>query len=212
MINMKYRREKSLWQQYGKMLVSLFIVFLFIYGGMQFYGHYHSKRALKASVLYDKLLSFSQKPDKREAIQEATLITEQYATTPYGPMAALLLAKFAFEDNNIEAAKTHLEFAIKAEGPVQPIARVRLARILADQNALDEALKILTQKKIPEGFVPLFEETKGDIYLMQADKEKAKKAYQTAIEAASPDVPMTRLQLKQADLGKPLDLIKKEKR
>ena len=37
---------------------------------------------------------------------------------------------------------------------------------------------------------------------MQNDKAKARVAYQTAIEAAEPGVPITRLQLKQADLGK----------
>lgn len=208
MMNTKYSQEKSLWQQHGKWVITLFAIFLLAYGGMQFYGHYQSKRALKASVVYDKLLSLSQKPDKTEAIQEATTIIDQYARTPYAPMAALLLAKFAFEDNNIDATKTHLNFAIKADSPVQPIARVRLARVLADQKKPEEALAILTQKKIPEGFVPMFEETKGDIYLMQNDKEKAQKAYQAAIEAAPPGVPVTRLQLKQADLGKPVDSVK----
>lgn len=208
MIEMKYSQNKSLWQQHGKWVISLFVLFLLVYGMMQFYGHYQSKRALKASIVYDKLLSLSQKQDKTEAIQEATAIIEQYAKTPYAPMAALLLAKFAFEDNNIDATKTHLNFAIKADSPVQPIARVRLARVLADQKKPEEALVVLTQKKIPEGFIPMFEETKGDIFLMQNDKEKAQKAYQAAIEAAPPGVPVTRLQLKQADLGKSVDSVK----
>ncbi len=204
MIRTKYSQEKTLWQQHGKWVISLFGIFLLTYAGMQFYGHYQSKRALKASVIYDKALTLSQKKDKTEAIQEATIIIDQYAKTPYAPMAALLLAKFAFDDNNLEATEAHLKVAIKSDSPVQPIARVRLARVLANQNKLDDALAALTDKKAPEGFVPMFEETKGDIYLMQKDKEKAEKAYQAAIEAAPPGVPLTRLQLKQSDLGKPI--------
>jgi predicted negative regulator of RcsB-dependent stress response len=199
MIEMKQSQEKSLWQQYGKWVLTLFALCLLTYSGMQFYGHYQSKRALKASLVYDKLLSLSQKTDKTEAIALANTLVQQYTKTSYAPLAALLLAKFSFEAQDMEATKTHLNFAIKAEGATQPIASVRLARVL-----MEEALALLTQKKVPEGFVVMFEETKGDIYLMQNDKEKAMKAYQTAIEAASPGVPVTRLQLKQADLGKPL--------
>ena len=202
MNEMKYSQEKSLWQQHGKWVITLFVLFLFTYGGMQFYGHYQSKRALKASIVYDKLLSLSQQSDKAEAIQTATTLVTQYPKTPYAPLAALLLAKFSFEAHNLEATTTHLNFAIKAEGPAQPIARVRLARVLIDQNKPEEALALLTEKQVPKGFVLMFEETKGDIYLMQNDKAKARMAYQTAIEAAEPGVPITRLQLKQADLGK----------
>ncbi|HXH54663.1 MAG TPA: tetratricopeptide repeat protein [Gammaproteobacteria bacterium] len=206
MTEMKYSQEKSLWQQHGKWVLALFVLFLFSYAGMQFYNHYQSKRALKASMVYDKLLSLSQKPDKTEATQTATALIAQYPKTPYAPLAALLLAKFSFEADNLEATTTHLNFAIKAEGPAQPIARVRLARVLIDQKKPEEALALLTEKKVPEGFVPMFEETKGDIYLMQNDKVKARVAYQTAIEAAEPGVPITRLQLKQADLGKTINL------
>jgi predicted negative regulator of RcsB-dependent stress response len=206
MNEMKYSQEKSLWQQHGKWVITLFVLFLFTYGGMQFYGHYQSKRALKASIVYDKLLSLSQQSDKAEAIQTATTLVAQYPKTPYAPLAALLLAKFSFEAHNLEATTTHLNFAIKAEGPAQPIARARLARVLIDQNKPEEALALLTEKQVPKGFVLMFEETKGDIYLMQNDKVKARMAYQTAIEAAEPGVPITRLQLKQADLGKMVNL------
>lgn len=206
MNEMKYSQEKSLWQQHGKWVITLFVLFLFTYGGMQFYAHYQSKRALKASIVYDKLLSLSQQSDKAEAIQTATTLVAQYPKTPYAPLAALLLAKFSFEAHNLEETTTHLNFAIKAEGPAQPIARVRLARVLIDQNKPEEALALLTEKQVPKGFVLMFEETKGDIYLMQNDKVKARMAYQTAIEAAEPGVPITRLQLKQADLGKMVNL------
>lgn len=183
-------------------VLSLAALFLLAYMGMQFYGHYQSKRALKASLVYDKLLSLSQKTDKAEAIEAANTLMTQYTKTPYAPLAALLLAKFSFEANDLEATKTHLNFAIKTESPIQPIAKVRLARVLMDQQKPEEALILLTQHKIPEGFVPMFEEAKGDIYLMQKDREKARIAYQTAIENAAPGVPLTRLELKQADLGK----------
>lgn len=205
MIEMKYSQEKSLWQRYGKGVISLFALLLLTYAGMQFYGHYQSKRALKASLVYDKLISLSQKPEKAEAIETANTLLTQYPKTPYAPLAALFLAKFSFETEDLEATIKHLNFAIKADGPVQPIARVRLARIFMDQKKPEEALVLLTERQVPTGFVPLFEETKGDIYLMQNDREKAEKAYQAAIDAAEPGMPVARLQLKQAALGKTLN-------
>lgn len=196
-------RRKTFWQKYSKFVLIALGSLLLVYGGVQYYLHYQSNQSLEASAIYDDLLSAVQKKDKEKTVSEATVLMQRYEKTPYASLAALLLAKLDVDEKNLDAAISHLRFALKEDEkhPIQQIARVRLARVLAGQKNYQEALEILTEKKYPDGYITLFEETKGDIYLMQNDKEKAKEAYQKAINAAPPGVPVSRLQLKQADLG-----------
>ncbi len=194
--------EKTFWQRYGKSILGLLGVFLLAYCGVQYYFHYVNKQTLKASSIYDNMITYLQKQDKTQVITEANVLMQQYGKTPYASLAALVLAKLDIEESNLDAAAQHLRFAIKGEeNSIQQIAKTRLARVLAEQKNYQEALDLLTSKDPMPAYVTLFEETKGDIYLMQQDKDKARLAYQNAIKAAPPGVPTTRLQLKQADLG-----------
>lgn len=202
MVGTKLGVEKTFWQKHGKSILILLGGFLLAYCGVQYYFHYINKQALKASFIYDNMISHMQKQDKKEALAEANTLMQQYEKTPYARLAALLLAKLDIEQSNLEAAASHLRFAIQGEAnAIQQIAKVRLARVLAEQKNYQEALDLLTPKTPMPAYTTLFEETKGDIYLMQKNKDKARLAYQNAIKAAPPDAPIARLQLKQADLG-----------
>jgi predicted negative regulator of RcsB-dependent stress response len=198
----KVHVEKTFWQKYAKFFLGLFGGFLVVYCGVQYYFHYLNKQALKASFVYDNMITHMQKQDKGEALSEARILMHQYKRTPYAHLAALLLAKVEIEQNNLEAAVGYLRFAIQGkQNAIQQIAKVRLARVLAEQKHYQEALDLLTPQKPLPDYITLFEETKGDIYLMQQEKDKARLAYQNAIKAAPAGVSVTRLQLKQADLG-----------
>ncbi len=202
MVNMKIGAEKTLWQKYGKLALTLFAGFLIAFAGAQYYGYYQDKRAIKASAAYDNMLSAMQRQDKTEAKNTAQKLITDFPRTPYSSLAGLMLAKLAVEENDVESAKGQLNLVLKrGNGPIQQIAKVRLARIYADQKDFDAALALLNKDRVAEGYKTLFEETKGDIYLLQNNKEKAREAYQAAITAAPAGVPVTRLQLKQADLG-----------
>lgn len=202
MIGTKLGVEKTFWQKYGKLISTVLVGVLLAYCGVQYYFHYLNKQALKASFIYDNMITHLQKQDKQEALEEAHVLMQHYKKTPYARLAALFLAKLEIEQSNLDSAASHLRFAIQSEtDAIQQIAKVRLARVLAEQKNYEEALNLLTPKQPVPAYTTLFEETKGDIYLMQKDKEKARLAYQNAIKAAPPGVPVTRLQLKQADLG-----------
>lgn len=203
MVNVKVNHEKTLWQKHGKLFLTVFTGFLLAYGGKQYYEYYQTKQTLKASAVYDKMVSAMQKQDNAQIETEAKQLMAQFARTPYASLAALRLAKLAVEENNLAAAKDHLNFVLKNgdNDIIRQIAKIRLSRILADEKAYDAALTLLTKETVPESYKTLVEETKGDIYLMQNNKDKAREAYQAAISAAPPGIPVARLQLKQADLG-----------
>lgn len=202
-INAKVASEATLWEQYGKQILIGVVAIALCYGAMQYYRHYQATQAEKASVIYDNLLATVKGRDIAKAKTDAEMLTKQYARTPYGPLAALLLAKFSVEENKLDQASENLKLAMQldSDGPVHQIARVRLARIMAARENYTEALNLLTPKKIPEGYETLFEETKGDVYLLQNEKGKAREAYKAAQLAAPPGAPVVRLQLKQTDLG-----------
>jgi len=85
---------------------------------------------------------------------------------------------------------------------VQAIARLRLANVLIDDQAYDEALKVLAAK--PErSFEAPFEALRGDVLVAQGKRAEARAAYQAALAKARPDDAAARelLQLRLDALG-----------
>lgn len=81
------------------------------------------------------------------------------------------------------------------------MARVRLAGIYLEEKAYDEGMKIMSGN-FPEPFVSLAEDRKGDLLVAQDRFEEARKAYQTALDKASPDDPGKQLiELKLEEIG-----------
>jgi len=88
--------------------------------------------------------------------------------------------------------------ADKARDPeVQAVARLRLAAVLLDENAYDDALKALAAKP-PASFEALFEDARGDVLLAQGKGADARAAYQAALSklGAGEDAARELIQLK----------------
>jgi len=197
--------HKTIWQIYGKYLVFGVILLLAAYGGWQYTVHQKTKHAQLASEHYDQLLGALRGKNAKQAETHANTLARHYEKTPYAPLAALLLARLHLENNRMDQAiewlRTSIQLAEKNPGTVEHIARVRLARVLLSQKKLDEALDVLQTKSSNEGYATLYEEVKGDIYVLKKDLIKAKQAYAAALQAAPPGVSVTALQLKQSDLN-----------
>lgn len=186
-----------------KLLIVGVLVFAVCYGAVQFYGQYQSKEAEVASSKYEAMMENIHHKNYSAAKEVAQDLLQNYSKTPYAPLATLMLAKLAVDENNLQVAEENLKTTLKIanKGPLQPIARVRLAKVLAQRKNYTEALEVLNNVKTPDGFVTLYEETKGDIYLMQNEVQKARLAYDTALKAAPPGTPVSSLQLKYNDLN-----------
>lgn len=199
--------NKTIWETYGKYVV-LGILFLCIgVGAWQVLSYQKNKNLLEASKQYDKMMKASQDKDLSKTNELAEQLIEKHASTPYAALAALLQARIQVDKNQLEKAEQHLNAAIElgGDGPAGHVARVRLARVLAAENKLDEALKVLLAVGDNEGYVALYEETKGDIYVQQKDLDKAREAYKSAELALPPGVQVMALQLKQNDLNNQSD-------
>ncbi len=129
----------------------------------------------------------------------ATLLKNNYSSTPYATMGTLYLAKQYVEAEDYDSAAKSLQWVIDNSDQENTVhtAKVRMARVLAAQNKLDDALKQLQSTAFPESYSHLVDEVSGDIYLQQGEVQKAREAYKRASLKNNSDV----LRMKLDDLG-----------
>jgi len=175
---------KRWWKNYGNMLVTSVLVVVIAYFGWQWWQKQQTTVRGKASTAYEQMLVYINEEDKTGVEAVANSLIKDYPKTPYASLAAMILAKQAFYDENFDSAKQQLNWVIanEREEALQQIARLRLARILTVQQQVDEALKVLEIVN-DETFMPLVSELRGDIYLGRGDFDNARKNYQLAIQA-----------------------------
>lgn len=196
---MSYRTEQEQieiftrwWKENGRWTLAVIVLGLGAYvGWMQWQNHLH-ERAEAASVLYDDLLLAGAKaspeamsPETREL---ASRLQSEYADTFYGQAALLFLAQESAGKNDLAGAEAYLDTLIKqnAGDDLGYTARYRSAKVLHALGKYEEALLRL-KEPVPTGFKALFAELRGDIYIAQNQQDKARAAYQEAIDATKED-------------------------
>lgn len=194
---------KRVWKRYGNIATWVLIVILAIYAAIQGWNWYQRKQAAQASALYYEMQTAVLSGDSQRALQVAKDVQDKFGGTVYAPMISLVAAKMAYENNDAETAKTQLKWVTQnsSEEGYKVLARVRLAGILLDEKAYDEALGTLSGGA-PEAFTGLIEDRKGDIYLAQNKVEEAKASYKVAYEKMAPENPGRQLiKLKLEEVG-----------
>src|SRR6266446_1813241 len=100
-------------------------------------------------------------------------------------MGALLAAKFYFERNVLKNAKAQLQWVIE-HSPAEDfrdLARLRLAAVLLDEKAYDDALKLLEEKH-DASFDAQYAAAKGDVLVAKNQAGEARTAYRLALDKA----------------------------
>jgi predicted negative regulator of RcsB-dependent stress response len=173
---------KAWWKQYGKSLIAGVVIGAMLLGGINYWRQYRVHQAEAASVLYEALLADVQQGRSENAAATSGKLMQDYPATPYAGKAALLAARLRYDARDIAGARQSLEWAMKnaTEDAVQHSARLRLGRILLDQNETDAALTLIQVKGF-DGFTSEYEELRGDLLLAKGDRDGARRAYQTAL-------------------------------
>jgi len=137
----------------------------------------------RASIAYDSLLNLRTDNKNSDTVLGAKSIVKDYAKTPYADMATLMLARDAVLKKEYPAAISTLNNLINHSDspPIREIARIRIARILIDENKIKDALAVLNKIDDPS-FIGLINEVRGDAFLAINNQEAAKKAYQLALK------------------------------
>jgi predicted negative regulator of RcsB-dependent stress response len=100
-------------------------------------------------------------------------------------MGALVAARFHFDRNDLKSAKAQLQWTIErsASEDFRDLARLRLAAVLLDEKAHDEALKVL-EAKHGEAYDGQFAALRGDVLVAKNQAADARAAYKLALEKA----------------------------
>lgn len=193
---------KAWWEKYGNLTSWVLIAGLAAYSGWQGWNYYQRNQAGAASALYDELQNAVQAKDNAKVLRAAGDMESKFGSTAYAPMAALVAAKSSFEANDLKSAKAQLQWAADhGSDEFKAIAKIRLAGVLLDEKAYDEALKALGGD-VPSQFAGAIADRKGDILAAQNKLPEARAAYQAALDATDKKNPGRQLiQLKFEAIG-----------
>ncbi|RRS10693.1 hypothetical protein EAG18_01310 [Pseudoalteromonas sp. J010] len=145
--------------------------------------------------------AYSQIVESDDVLAKSEAFVADNADSNYAVLAAFVAAKEAIEKNDLTLAADKLTWAAENvdNAELKATALLRLARVQASQKQYEQALATLA-KPMPEAFKAQQSEIQGDIYLAQGEQDKARDAYQSALEAATGNNnPM--LQIKLDDLA-----------
>jgi predicted negative regulator of RcsB-dependent stress response len=168
---------KHFWNQWGNLITWFLIAVLGSYAAWNGWQYWQRQQAVQASALYDEIERAATGGDVTRVEQGFKDIRDKYGRTSYAQQAGLLAAKVLSEKGKADAAKSALQWVADdaSDEGYQAIARLRLAGVLVDAKAYDDALKQLSD--IPQEFAALAADRRGDIYNLQGKKDQAKAEY-----------------------------------
>lgn len=174
---------KAFWASYGNLITWVLIIALAGYAGYNFWNSHQRNQAAEASALYDELQGSLQANDNAKVQRIASDVKSKFEGTAYAQMAALGAAKSAFDANDLQTAKAQLQWVVDhGNDEYKSIAKLRLAGVLLDEKAYDQALAILGTDFLPQ-YKADVADRKGDILVAQNKMPEARTAYQAALDA-----------------------------
>src|ERR1044071_58965 len=176
---------KAWWKQHGGMIAALVVAVAGGFIGWQGGRWYQSNQAAHASALYETVTKAVQANDAKALRDAAGTLVESYPRTLYASMGAMVAARYYFDRGDLKSAKAQLAWVIE-RAPSQDfkdLARLRLAAVLLDEKAYDEALKTL-DAKTAAAYEAQYAALRGDVLVAKNQAADAKAAYKLAIEKA----------------------------
>jgi len=173
---------KTWWKMHGNLVTGILVIAALAAVAWQGWNWWQRDQSAKASGLYSGLQAAAAQRDAKRARELAGELIDKYSATTYAGMGALLAARVQYETGDAKNARAQLGWAAqnaRDEG-MRDLARLRLAAVLLDEKAYDEALATLVAEPA-EAFTPRFAEMRGDILAAQGKAADAAAAYDTAL-------------------------------
>jgi predicted negative regulator of RcsB-dependent stress response len=174
---------KAWWNRNGNIVTGIVVVLALAVAGSQGWKWWNKKQATEASTLYFAISEGITKNETAKVKDATAQLLEKFGSTGYAPRGALLAAKAAFDANDLDTARKHLEWVVanSKEDELKYVARLRLASVLMDKKEFDAALAALDGKH-HESFAGLFLDARGDVFKLQGKFADAKTAYEEALK------------------------------
>ena len=194
---------KQWWEKNGKFAILFGILLIAGIVSGRVWMDFKQTSAGNASAEYDTMMIEMQDGKNDSAMRRGAELMEKYKDTPYAALSALAVAKMEVEKGDLSAAGLRLKWVVDNAtlDNVDHIARLRLIRVLIEEQKLDEALTY-TNNVEPAKFKPEYDLLRGDIYAAKGQPDLARTAYQAALdgEGLSPQT-SDALRLKLNDVG-----------
>lgn len=187
---------KQWWKENGKSLVAGVVIGVAGIFGWREYNEHALGQAQIASDLYN-IVSMQSQQGNLTDINKYEQLQKEFSDTPYAALAALSVARYHFDKGDVDEAITNLQWAkdnAKVE-EVKHLASVRLVTIYLSKKDMDAARALLSQPH-PKAFDMRYEELKGDLYLAEGERDKARDAYDKALASEGAVNPLLRLKRK----------------
>jgi predicted negative regulator of RcsB-dependent stress response len=185
---------KAWWEKYGNFILTATTLVLLAIAAYNGWRWYERREGQQAAVVYEELLKALNGADASKKKELAGTVIERYGRTIYAPMAALQMARVYHDTGDSAAARAQLQWVIGKSGHDEYalIARVRLAGVLLDDKAYDEALKTLSGN-VPKAHATAFSDRRGDVLAAQNKVDEARAAYKEALDKADAQHPLRNL-------------------
>ena len=173
---------KKWWKEYGLTIaVGLFLGL----GGIFGFRYFAEQREIKmadTSGAYESVLAIlKEQNDKEKFMAEASTFKIAHSDTIYSNLLSLQLAKLAVDVDDLGTASQHLRDVVNnpQHGSIEHIARIRLGRILLEQDDTDKALALIADAVGGE-YQSSYELLRGDVWMAKGDRNRARQAYEAA--------------------------------
>lgn len=193
----KVEAIKAWWKENGVAIVMGIAIGLGAIVGWRYWGDYRDSVAGQGSAVFDQVLANAATGQTEAVVTQARMLSDEFASTPYAALGALVEAKALYESGQAEAAINALTGVIAAapDPALARIAALRLARIQVAEGRLDEAAKTVADHDISPEFAGDFAAVRGDIAAARGDTVAARAAYEQAIAEGTGFSQLIRLKL-----------------
>lgn len=194
---------KQWWNENGRTVVIGIVLGLGGVFGWTTYQQRLEANAEALSAMYQQIIDATSEGQHDVVRAQAAAIIESSPKSGYAVLGSLLAARSAYAQKDLDAAKNHLFWVIQnADKPTfKDVARIRLARVLVEENRLNEARANLDGVEA-RSFSPTVDEIRGDIRMIEGDIAGAREAYRRILSADNvSSATRERVQMKVDDLG-----------
>jgi predicted negative regulator of RcsB-dependent stress response len=179
---------KAFWKKWGTAIVLGVVVAAAGFAGLRMWQSHQGAQSAEAVAIYGQLQQAAGANDVAKVREAAGKLIEGHPRSLHAALGALIAAKVHFESGDLKSARAQLQWVIEHanDAELQAIARLRLATVMLDEKAYDEALKVLSAKP-PAPFQPLFDAARGDVLVAQGKIADARAAYRAALAQLKPE-------------------------
>lgn len=194
---------KHFWASYGNLITWTLIVVLGSFAAWNGWNYWQRSQATQAAALFDEIERATTDKDMARLERALTDMQDKFSSTGFAAQGALLAARSLFEADKVDRSKAALSWVIEKspDASYKALARLRLAGVYLQENAHDQALKLL-EAPMPGAYEALASDRRGDVLMSQGKADEAKVHFQKAWDEMAADNEYRQLvQFKLESLG-----------